>query len=113
MSTELYNADPLSGNELTQPYDLALVPAQMQAEDCPTQNTALQAVTFAPDSESDEQSKFNRKVPQLKSLKTFRTLYNDRNRHRAIDMLSRRTKIDFGSDEFTTGHRRFGIRPTG
>ena len=44
MLTEIFNAEEGSENELSCPYDLALVPSNLHAEDAPNQNAALQAI---------------------------------------------------------------------
>lgn len=102
MSTTQNNAQPSSHTELSHPYELALVPSALLADDAPSQNTALQAVTYAPDSDSDEESRFDSQIPKTRSLKLFQRLYNSNNRQLAIDLLSKRMKIDFRSDDLLT-----------
>jgi hypothetical protein len=90
------------GNFLTEPFDLSHTPATMIVEQCPGQNTALLAVTFAPDSDTDEESRFNSQVHQTKSLGYFQRLYEGQRPNTAIDLLSKRTKIDYRSGNYTT-----------
>ena len=90
------------GNLLSQPFDLSQIPATLTVEQCPSQNTALLVVNFAPDSNTDEERWFNAPVHQTKSLSYFQRLYEEEHSHTALDLLSRHMKIDFQSQNYTT-----------
>ena len=102
MLTEIFNAEEGSENELSRPCDLALVLSNLHAEDALNQNAALQAVTFAPDSLSDEEGQFHMQVPKSRSLKLFKKLYSMQKWELAIDLLSNRMKVDFWWDKLLT-----------
>ena len=92
----------LMDNFPLRPYDLAHIPDILSVEDSPGQQTALQAVFFAPESDTDEETRFYGQVQYSKSLKFFERLYKEKQSHMALDLLSKRVKVDFRSDSFLT-----------
>lgn len=85
-----------------QPFDLAHIPDTLSIDDSPAQNAALQAVIFAPDSDTDEETRFHAKVPITKSLSYFQKIYDQNETHLALDLITKRMKVDYRSDRYLT-----------
>jgi hypothetical protein len=76
-------------------------PATLIVKQCLGQNTVLLTVTFTPDSDTEKESRFNSQVHQTKSLGYFQRLYEGQRPNMAIDLLSKWTKIDYRSGNYT------------
>lgn len=87
---------------LNQPFDLSLTPENLLTDDAPDQASALQAVLYTPQSDSDDNNRFFTQQPITKSLSYLRRLYENNNPQAALDLLSKRTNISFRSPSFTT-----------
>lgn len=97
------NPDSIPNNDLLNaPFDLAVPPETLLVTDCPGQHAALQAVSCAPDSDTDESSKFFNEPQHSKSLNYFKQLYDNRQSHTARGLLTKRIRVEFRSPAYTT-----------
>src|SRR5882757_5910486 len=84
------------------PFDLAAPPQTLIVADSPGQHLALQAVTCAQDSDSDEHARFAAQRQYTKPLEYFQGLYEHRQHQLATSLLSKRIKVNFNSPLYTT-----------
>lgn len=93
-------APELRGREL--PFDLSIVPNNLEADDSLSQSIALEAALFAQRPDSDEDARFFEQPVVSTSLHSFRRLYERNDAPNAIKQLTRRFRVDFNSPEFVT-----------
>lgn len=89
-------SDLAEHTELQVPFDVALAPAHLEAEDCPNQDVALTAAVFSRDTEHEGSSQlFDNKPRNRRSLGYFKRLYETRNGLQALSVLSQRTELEY------------------
>jgi hypothetical protein len=76
------------------PFDVTLLPEKLQVQDAADQNLALQAALFAPPSDAHDTESFADQPRMSKPLRFFQRLYEQKQEHTAINMLSKRVEID-------------------
>jgi hypothetical protein len=84
------------------PFDLTVSPQTLMVTDSPGQLAALQAISYVPDSDTEDNTRFINERVHSKNLKYFRDIYLNRQKQLATGLLSRRMKIDFRTGDFVT-----------
>ena len=94
--------DPSDSLIRDRPFDLSVVPANLQVDDAPSQSVALEAVLLAHKADEDEDACFFEQPVVSTSLNYFKRIYDRNDTVAATKLLTRRLRIDFDNPEFVT-----------
>lgn len=84
------------------PFDLSLIPNNLEATDALCQSIALEAAIFAQKADADEDARFFEQEVAFTSLKYFRDLYDRNDTAAATKLLTHRVRVNFDDGEFIT-----------
>ena len=87
---------------LDHPFDLSIIPEDMEVNDALAQNQALEAVLLARKSDLDEDRCFFEQQPERKPLAYFQRIYEARNVAGAIKLLSKRCQVEYDLPAYRT-----------
>lgn len=87
---------------LDHPFDLSLIPCDLEHDDALSQTVALKAVIKAQHADADEDASFFEQPVQSLSLGHFRRIYERNDSAAALKLMSRRVHVNFEGEDFVT-----------
>lgn len=99
MSTAAYTQEV---RNLEQPFDLGVIPDNLEAEDGLSQSVVLEAVLLAQKGDGEEDARFFEQPVVSASLKYLKGIYESKNTAAALKLLARRVRVDYNRPETVT-----------
>jgi hypothetical protein len=89
-------------NTLPHPFDLSIVPENLQAEDPLPQSVAQDAVLSAHLGDLEESARFYTQTPTLRSLNYLKRIYERNEKAKAYKLLSSRNRVQYDDLDYIT-----------